>query len=341
MPSIRRAPLVGAAIVLATAGAITFSRPVVVAADGSFDSEMFQLINQDRAANGVAPLAWNSELAGIGEGNVYDGCGYPVRGRAEDMIDRDYFSHTITNCNNETVFTVMRSDGIDYTSTNAGENIGWSSGLTDPVQAAIYQNTLYMRSTPHRANILNPLFNEVGVGSWATLAGQMWSGGGTALGNVFVSAVEFVQVTGTSPNWPTVRSIGTVPKATPPVTSSGTVTMPRLGMQRDVRAPAAYHPTGVAPPPSAARQRPSERTDNVLPIAASLSGRLAMATLEAVEARLSGELSRGAWSVAGSRSSSRGWRSPSLKSWKTGRRSRSSGLPAIPGGHSPATTVCR
>ncbi len=192
--------VIGSAVALVSA-------PRAVHADVTFDQALFALINQDRAANGLPPLRWNAQLNGIGEGTPYGGCGFTVAGRAEDMINRNYFSHTI--CGSQNVFSMMNAFGVPYSS--AGENIGWESGYTDPTQAAQYLNTEFMNSPEHRANILNASFTDVGVGSWATLPGQQWTGGGGSFGNVFMASEEFAQINGAAPsNTPTV-----VPSAGP------------------------------------------------------------------------------------------------------------------------------
>ena len=230
MLPLRRAALLSAVplLVVAAGLALPGGGPAPVLAAGTFDAEMFQLINQDRAGNGVAPLAWNASLSGIGESTPYRGCGYTIAGRAEDMGERDYFSHQILDCGSEDVFTVMQSNGIDY--QNAGENIGWSGGITDPVQAAIYQNTLYMNSSPHRANILDSAYDQVGVGSWDTAPGQTWSGGGGApVADVVISAVEFIQsgsseaaeVPAIATFWQPAASLGAAPVGTPHAASWG------------------------------------------------------------------------------------------------------------------------
>src|SRR5207245_9218912 len=78
--------------------------PATAFADGSFDSQLFSLLNQDRSANGLGPLQLDSRLASLSESGGYGGCGYGIAGRAEDMIQRNYFSHTILNCGGQHVF---------------------------------------------------------------------------------------------------------------------------------------------------------------------------------------------------------------------------------------------
>jgi uncharacterized protein YkwD len=185
---------------LATAAGSAVS-PRTAHADLGFDQAMFNLVNQDRAQNGLGPLRWNDQLTGIAEGAGYGGCGFPVQGRSVDMGQRNYFSHTI--CGTQNVFNVMQADAVRYTS--AGENIGWESGITDVNAAAAQLNTALMNSPGHRANILNPNYTDVGVGSWQTAPGQTWSGGGTPYGNVWIVSQDFAQLpAGTSTGVPGV-----------------------------------------------------------------------------------------------------------------------------------------
>jgi uncharacterized protein YkwD len=172
---------------IAAGAAAWTAAPRAVHADATFDQVLFSLINQDRAANGLPALRWNAQLSSLGESAPYGGCGFTVLGRAQDMIQRNYFAHTI--CGTQNVFNVMQADHVGYSS--AGENIGWESGYTDPTQAAQYLNTEFMNSADHRANILNASFTDVGTGSWATAPGQVWTGGGGSFSNVFMASEEF------------------------------------------------------------------------------------------------------------------------------------------------------
>jgi uncharacterized protein YkwD len=173
--------------------------PLAVHADVSFDSALFALVNQDRADNGIAPLLWNSTLSAVAESQQYSGCGFTISGRAQDLLQRNYFSHTI--CGAQNVFNVMQSIGLPY--GWAGENIGWESGYTDPQQAAQYLNTQYMNSPEHKANILNPNFTDVGVGSALEPPGVKWTGGGQQpMSNVYMSVEDFASLPATAPRVP-------------------------------------------------------------------------------------------------------------------------------------------
>src|SRR2546421_1794114 len=118
--------------------------PPVSGVGGAAGAE-FSMVNQDRAANGVAPLAWSASLARV------------AQYRAQDMLNRNYFSHYDPATGQLAFVQLMRLWGIPY--STAGENIAWS---TNPSMAAI--NTMFMNSPEHRANILKAGYHRVGIG---------------------------------------------------------------------------------------------------------------------------------------------------------------------------------
>ncbi len=158
-------------------------------ADVSFNQQMLQLVNQQRSAAGIAPLQWSASLGSAAEDAPYNGCGFPVQGRAKDMGQRNYFSHTILGCPTQGAFDLLGALGV--VSAASGENIGWMNGTSDYSLAAQRLMSDFMNSPPHRANILNPNYTHIGIGSWQTSPGQMWSGAGTPLANVWVTAQIF------------------------------------------------------------------------------------------------------------------------------------------------------
>ena len=107
--------------------AMAWASPAAAEANSTVDGDLFNLINQDRANAGVAPLRWSSTLGGIAESAPYGGCGYTISGRAQDLLQRNYFSHTILNCGSQTVFNMMQANGI--APNPAGENISFGRGL--------------------------------------------------------------------------------------------------------------------------------------------------------------------------------------------------------------------
>ncbi len=176
----------------AVAGPIS---PALAVDDGGFAQRMLELVNQQRAAAGVAPLQWSNSLGGVAQDGRYDGCGFAVSGRATDLGTRNYFSHTILGCGTQGVPNILTALGIQTTSN--GENIAWMSGTTDPLIAAERLTNDLMASPGHRANILSAGFTHVGIGSWRTATGATWSGGGSALSRVFVAAQVFATMSST------------------------------------------------------------------------------------------------------------------------------------------------
>jgi uncharacterized protein YkwD len=118
--------------------------PPVSTVGGAAGAQL-SLMNQDRAANGVAALAWSASLARV------------AQYRAQDMLNRNYFSHYDPSTGQLAFVELFHLWGISY--TTAGENIAWS---TNPSMAAI--NTMFMNSPEHRGNILNGAYHRAGVG---------------------------------------------------------------------------------------------------------------------------------------------------------------------------------
>jgi uncharacterized protein YkwD len=189
--------------------------PSAVHADSTFDNTLFSLFNQDRANHGLPPLQSSTALTAVAENSTYTGCGFSVAGRAEDMVARNYFSHTILNCGSRTAFDVLHADGIAFSS--AAENLGYASGVSDPAAAAQWVNTQFMQSPEHSANILDPNFNTVGIGSWWTAAGQTWSGAGGSQSNVIVAAAELIQAPQPTPVSAPTQSVSLPHPAPAPV----------------------------------------------------------------------------------------------------------------------------
>jgi len=91
-------------------------------AASSVGADLAALLNAERGAAGLAPLAWDGQLAVVGESAPYSGCGFTVDGRAADMVQRNYFAHPILGCGGENVFAMLRADGVAF--SVAGENLG-------------------------------------------------------------------------------------------------------------------------------------------------------------------------------------------------------------------------
>jgi uncharacterized protein YkwD len=210
-------------------------------AEVTFNQRMLELVNRDRAASGLAPVVADPALAAVAEDKPFEPCGFPVQGRAKDMGLRNYFDHKILGCGLLGISSVLASLGISF--SGSGENVAWMNGTTDPLVAASNLHSQLMNSSGHRANILNPQWTRVGVGSWHSAPGQTWSGGGYPLANVFIAVQIFaggsVTTTTTTPT--------TTPTTVAPTTTTTTVAPTTT---TTVPAPA---PTGRFHPLSPAR----------------------------------------------------------------------------------------
>ena len=107
----------------------------------TIDQQVLNLINQERSNAGLNPLLLQSQLDSA------------ANNHSEDMAVKDFFSHTSSNGTNW-------SDRISavYQGSRLAENI--SAGLATP--ADVVQQ--WMNSRPHRANILDPNLEHIGIG---------------------------------------------------------------------------------------------------------------------------------------------------------------------------------
>jgi uncharacterized protein YkwD len=126
----------------------TSSGSVVCTTTGSssFETEVIQLINQERNEAGLPLLSSQAQLTNA------------ARTHSDDMACNLFFSHTSA----ETGTLFDRLDEVGYGYSWAGENI--AAGYASP--AAVVEG--WMASEGHRANILNENFTQIGVGyaSW-------------------------------------------------------------------------------------------------------------------------------------------------------------------------------
>jgi uncharacterized protein YkwD len=105
------------------------------------EAQMLELVNQERAQVGLAPLEADEEMRGV------------ARKHSTDMFARGYFSHNTPE--RKSPFDRMREDGVRF--VTAGENLA----LAPTLQIA---HRGLMNSPGHRANILRPQFGRVGIG---------------------------------------------------------------------------------------------------------------------------------------------------------------------------------
>lgn len=103
---------------------------------------LLQATNQQRNGNGVASLNLNSQLNSA------------AQAKANDMVARNYWSHNTPDGNPPWVF--INATGYSY--TKAGENLAYGFATSEDTI------TGWMNSPPHRENLLDSAFKDVGFG---------------------------------------------------------------------------------------------------------------------------------------------------------------------------------
>ena len=101
----------------------------------------FNLLNQDRKANGLSPLTLDPVLSEL------------ARIKSNDMRDNHYFAHESPTYGS--VSNMLKTFGYSFSA--AGENIAHHATV-DKAQAA------FMSSSGHRKNILSTSWSKVGIG---------------------------------------------------------------------------------------------------------------------------------------------------------------------------------
>lgn len=113
----------------------------------AYEMRTYELHNQTRASNGLATLCPHEALT------------QAARSHSQEMIDQGYFSHNSYNGESYSA----RLERFGYNSyTKVAENIAWGSGsLASPE----YIFRSWLESSDHRANILDPDYREIGIGT--------------------------------------------------------------------------------------------------------------------------------------------------------------------------------
>lgn len=106
----------------------------------SYVEQVVQLVNAERAKEGLAPLTLNVKVSAA------------AQVRAKEIVTS--FSHTRPN--GSSFATALKEQNISY--RRAGENIAWGQKSPEEVVNA------WMNSSGHRANIMNENFTSIGVG---------------------------------------------------------------------------------------------------------------------------------------------------------------------------------
>src|SRR5262245_23142490 len=163
-PRRQRRLALGIAFLFAVTSVATLAAPGATLAwdtnafSSTSESQLVTLTNRARANAGLKALKVDSSLRSV------------ARWRSKDMIERDYFSHTIPGYGK--VWDKLNAIGYCY--NLAGENIGWNNYPDDLATAAIQQ--AFMNSSGHRANIMGKAWDVVGIGAYKGPTGKkMWT----------------------------------------------------------------------------------------------------------------------------------------------------------------------
>lgn len=120
----------------------TTSRGTASTSNSSYEQKVVQLVNAERQKNGLPSLSLSSSISGV------------ARTKSKDMADNNYFAHQSPTYGS--AGDMLKQFGVSYSAW--GENI--ASGQRSP-EAVV---NAWMNSPGHRANILSPDFNKIGVG---------------------------------------------------------------------------------------------------------------------------------------------------------------------------------
>lgn len=133
---------------------------------GAQEQEVYQSVNDERAADGETALDWSVGLYNL------------AKGHANDMCDRTYFSHT--NPEGEGPWErAQEGHAGNYTFDPMVPNpfiaLGENIAMGQPTVQDVMDS--WMNSSGHRANILDPDFTDIGVAYVVCTAthGPIWA----------------------------------------------------------------------------------------------------------------------------------------------------------------------
>ena len=142
------APVVAPVLAPAVPGCTGAGRAPATASSAEVRGAVLCLLNRQRALHGLAPLHGNARLRKAGWGH------------ARDMVAHRYFAHRSRN--GAPFYDRIRATG--YMSNVGhwwvGENLAWGAGARATPRRIV---SAWMHSPPHRRNILDGRFTEIGI----------------------------------------------------------------------------------------------------------------------------------------------------------------------------------
>jgi uncharacterized protein YkwD len=139
--------------------------------EGQFDSmvapsweelRLLELVNADRAQQGIAPLGLDLALSKV------------ARSHSRDMCERGYFGHfapTLGASSPTERYTAEIGSRPVY--TMIGENVYYRSATDNPKLAPQQAENAFLNSDEHRENLMQPKFTKVGIGFYRS-NGRYW-----------------------------------------------------------------------------------------------------------------------------------------------------------------------
>ena len=121
----------------------------------SLEKNALELINEQRAKQGLPALAWNEKAAQV------------ARLHSENMAHYKFFNHRGL----DGLMVNDRADNIGIEWHAIGENIAYNRGYVDPVGFTVKR---WMESPSHKDNIMDKRWKETGIGVIVTLDGTYY-----------------------------------------------------------------------------------------------------------------------------------------------------------------------
>jgi uncharacterized protein YkwD len=117
-------------------------------ASSRVEERVLQLANAARERHGLAPLQPLPALTEL------------ARSHSRQMATGGFLAHT--DSSGRTFADRIRASGVAF--RQIGENIAMNEGVPEPAATAVEG---WLKSPPHRENLLNPAFTHTGVGVWS------------------------------------------------------------------------------------------------------------------------------------------------------------------------------
>jgi uncharacterized protein YkwD len=156
------AVLIALSLSAPTAGAAAACKNASLAPDGhngaQLEAAVFCLLNKERAKRGLGKLKQNGKLLEAAERH------------SDDMVAQHYFDHTSPTGDTMKDRAVAARYIPQHGTWRVAENIAWGQGSLGSPKKIVAS---WMKSPPHRANILDGGLRHVGVG----VAGAAPAGG--------------------------------------------------------------------------------------------------------------------------------------------------------------------